>query len=304
MTDPSWFFSTLAQSIASIVGLIIAIGTVIYQLDRTSRRNRTNKLRNKMRDLQNEYKPAVKSSMDLLKQPYDDPINVDINRDDDLSVDKIEQLVSKENEEYDARKEVWMYCNYILNLLDRITEESEESGLFLLSEHELNELLKSSERVANLIYKGENTVQTSIEQNTNKQNISVQSSLFNPEDTDYINMNSWFDQHFNNYDQERCLDGTDLLSISNLFNELQKELQLINIESKHSSLKSGIDMKKMLIPTLLLLLFGVITPIITIIEMQTEFHLPLIDIVCFQIILISICLLLFAYIILILSNYI
>ncbi|MFU1782594.1 hypothetical protein ACM16X_14515 [Haloarcula japonica] len=48
---PTWFFSTLAQSAAAIVGFIVAISTVIYTTRNAERRKKTEMITEDLLDL-------------------------------------------------------------------------------------------------------------------------------------------------------------------------------------------------------------------------------------------------------------
>ena len=297
MTTPVWFFSSLAQSIAAIAGFIITVGTVIYQLDQNERRNRTESLRKKLREYNNKYEPAINSTMELLKQPYDDETPTELPEDSDLSPSRISCVVDKKEREYPVRDEIWMYCRNISVIMEKITNEDDSGELFLLSEDDIEELATSAERLSNLVYRGEYTLQNSIKKAKGKDDISVKECVFDEKNTEYICLNDWFDQHLETHRQSEYLNGTNLISISTLFNELRYDSRLIKTESKHTSLTKNIQLISLLRPILLLVLFGIITPLAMIIKLQTELNIPYITIIHVQLLLLLIVSGLISYIV-------
>lgn len=77
MADPAWFFSTLAQSTAAIIGFIIAFSAVLYQLDRQRRERRTQELREELIDFEDEYDEVLVNARFLILDsfPEEDTIN-------------------------------------------------------------------------------------------------------------------------------------------------------------------------------------------------------------------------------------
>lgn len=288
MADPVWFFSALAQAMSAIVGFVITIAAVIYQLDQNSRRERTENLRERLRHLENEYQPPINSIMEMLKQPYDDRMPTDFPPNSELSTTTIDELISEIERSYPIRDKIWLYCNYISYLLDRISEENESSEIYLLDIEEIEELVRATETVSELIYGGEKTLQSRIEQESDQDSVSVSEDLFKNENNEYINLDDWFTQHFDEYNQEQSLNGRNLLSIYNFFDEFNRDTQVILAESEHTTLSQDKYMKNLRWPMLLLLLFGVITPLGAIIELQTNFQTKFLTVLSFQVILLGV----------------
>lgn len=55
MVDPAWFFSALAQSTASIAGLLVAARLIQYQLERQRRERRTEDLREEVQEFDEKF---------------------------------------------------------------------------------------------------------------------------------------------------------------------------------------------------------------------------------------------------------
>lgn len=59
MASPEWFFSTIAQAAAAIVGFVIAFSAIIYQMERRRREQRTEELREHLSDLHSKYMDVI-----------------------------------------------------------------------------------------------------------------------------------------------------------------------------------------------------------------------------------------------------
>ncbi|WP_157972750.1 hypothetical protein [Haloprofundus halophilus] len=55
MVNPAWFFSTLSQGIAAIVGLLVSARLIQYQLERQRRERRTEDLREEIQDFDEKF---------------------------------------------------------------------------------------------------------------------------------------------------------------------------------------------------------------------------------------------------------
>lgn len=297
MVSAVWFFSALSQAMAAIVAFIITISTVIYQLEQSSRRDRTDELRNKLRELNKSYQPALYSVMELLKQPYDSQLPNNYPEESKLTVNKIEQIYQNISTDDKARDLVWIYCNYINHILNKIPEDTESSEIYLLTSDELSELELALGKLDSLIINGDPTLQSSIEKACRGNNVSVRTEIFDQTSSEYADLDSWFDQHFDPHREVRSLEGTDLLSMSNFFSEFHNDVKKVLAESEYTILNHNDKMKQLFRPVILLLVVGVIVPLGSIIGLQMEEAYVEIDIMNYQVALLSTTIILLIYII-------
>jgi len=138
MVDPAYFFSTLAQVSATIVGFIIAFSVGLYPLERRRREDRTDRLREALRDFRDEYNGVVQV-MSLIA--HDGGVTTkeylkDFSKDTD-------ELRAEVRDDDDQRSEdapiVWAHLYRIDQLLDRVSAEND----FLLLPDELDALQNS-----------------------------------------------------------------------------------------------------------------------------------------------------------------
>jgi hypothetical protein len=59
MVNPAWFFSTLAQAVAAIVGLLVSLSAIQYQLERQRRERRTEDLRQATQAFQDKFEHII-----------------------------------------------------------------------------------------------------------------------------------------------------------------------------------------------------------------------------------------------------
>lgn len=59
MVNSAWFFSTLAQATAAIVGLVVSLSAIQYQLERQRRERRTEDLRDATRSFEEKYEGII-----------------------------------------------------------------------------------------------------------------------------------------------------------------------------------------------------------------------------------------------------
>ena len=138
MVNPAYFFSTLAQVSATIVGFIIAFSVGLYPLERRRREDRTDRLREALRDFRDEYKGVVQV-MSLIA--HDGGVTTKAYlKDFSKGTDELRDEIDDDN---DQRSEdapiVWAHLYRIDELLDRVSAEND----FLLLPDELESLQNS-----------------------------------------------------------------------------------------------------------------------------------------------------------------
>lgn len=280
MSDPAWLYSVLTQAVASIIGFLITVATVIYQLDRSKRQKRTKLLRDDLRQLQNNYQLVIDTVLELIKQPYSDKITTNIPENSASNIQEIRKL-AENNDSIGPRERSWLYANYISDLLDKISEDTDDSDLFLLTEEDLDELGKSAEIMRSLIHEVDNSLQDDIDKKSDEE-VSVRTNIFDLEGNEYADLNQWFNKSFQNNSPKQALNGKNLLSISNVFKKLNRDIRLLSIKAEETNLNEGVDLTQILRPVLLVLALGVIAPILGLIELNLEISIPYVNVLIFQ----------------------
>lgn len=138
MVAPQYFFSTLAQASAAIVGFVIAVAAALYSLERQRVERRTDEYRDALAEFKNRYGFAL-STLDSMLEGEGGETTHKMTDDLSLDNDELEELV---REEYDKKPVTSLYLAHvrrILGLFHRIGPEND----YLLSLDELDTLRES-----------------------------------------------------------------------------------------------------------------------------------------------------------------
>jgi len=138
MAAPQYFFSTLAQASAAIVGFVIAIAAALYSLERQRVERRTDEYRDALVEFKNRYGFAL-STLDSMLEGEGGETTHEMTDDLSLDNDELEELV---HEEYDENPVTSLYLAHvrrILGLFHRIGPEND----YVLSLEELDALWES-----------------------------------------------------------------------------------------------------------------------------------------------------------------
>lgn len=133
MADAPWFFSTLAQVSATIVGFIVAFSAGLYPLERQRREDRTDRLRNALINFRNDYFKIIRSLSliahdgDVTTQGYLKDFGKDV---EELRED-IEEDTGQRGEDSPI---IWAHLYRIQELLEKVDAEND----FLLTSEELD----------------------------------------------------------------------------------------------------------------------------------------------------------------------
>lgn len=138
MVAPEWFFSTLAQASAAIVGFIVALAAIVYSLERQRRDNRSDRLREALIRFKNRYYRVVRAISLLAHEggvttkPY--------LKEMDFETDALHEKVSRDSDQRGELAPIfWAHARRVLKILDRVNPE----GDYLLTAGELDALRKS-----------------------------------------------------------------------------------------------------------------------------------------------------------------
>lgn len=138
MADPAWFFSTLAQAIAAIIGFFIALATVIYQLDKVEKRRKTEDLRESYKEFKEYYLPHYRVMSFQVLSLIDERLPDQLAESDDLEERERELL----EQDFDMPHTIylWSLIRDINIKLKSIGPAAQPENHYLLTEDELEEL--------------------------------------------------------------------------------------------------------------------------------------------------------------------
>ncbi|KPN31942.1 hypothetical protein SY89_02699 [Halolamina pelagica] len=138
MVAPQYFFSTLAQASAAIVGFVIAVAAALYSLERQRVERRTDEYREALTDFKNRYGFALMTLDSMLEGEGGDTTH---EMTDDLSLnnDELEELV---REEYDENPVTSLYLAHVRRVLGIFHQIGPEND-YILSPDELEKLRQS-----------------------------------------------------------------------------------------------------------------------------------------------------------------
>jgi len=138
MPNPAWFFSTLAQATAAIVGFFIALATVIYQLERAEKRSKTEDLRDSYREFRDFYVPHFSVLSHHLLALINERLPDRVAESQDLDERRRELL----NGDFDMPHTIylWSLVRDINHILESIGPAAEPENYELLNQEELEQL--------------------------------------------------------------------------------------------------------------------------------------------------------------------
>lgn len=126
VNSTAWFFSTLAQATASIVAFVIAIGTVIYSLERQRRDRQTAEFQENLLSFKDKYESVLWGCAAMFH-------SVDVDRSKDyvtnnkLSNEELNQRIEEDDDQ--PLKESALLHSHIRNLISMITQISPNDNL-------------------------------------------------------------------------------------------------------------------------------------------------------------------------------
>lgn len=135
MVEAHYFFSTLAQASAAIVGFVIAVAAALYSLERQRVERRTNEYRDALTEFRNRYGFAIMTLDSMLENEGGETTH---QMTDDLSLDsdELEDSVCEEYEEKPVTSLFLAHIRRILGIFNRVGAEND----YMLSARELDAL--------------------------------------------------------------------------------------------------------------------------------------------------------------------
>ncbi|WP_148286701.1 hypothetical protein [Halarchaeum acidiphilum] len=260
MASSAWFFSTIAQTVAALTGFIISIIALVRQFEEREKRSRTDELRSTLREFQGKYKDEIYEVMKKVEAPFSTspPPQVDNLEDSDITDICREEEYTFGDNAYSNR--VWCLCHKLTNILDDISASEKPEQHYLLSSQQIEELEQCSAYLSSHVVDGDE-FKNEIEQ-AKGEPISQSDNVFNSENQ-YADLQSWFQSNFQNSDREAELDGNDLASLRSFFNELDRDVHKISIQSENTVINEKSITDDLITPLSLLVLSGIVLPIMS-----------------------------------------
>jgi len=266
MVNPAWFYSTLAQSSAAIIGFIIAFTAVIHQLERQTRERRTQELREILSTFEEDYRIVLMDLQFLMIETFPP---IEWSEIDD-------QVILTENiEEYEPALE---FANTALSLYRKIESLDYSKNPredYLLDSAELTELREEAQILHQLASNFEDDGLSNAlvelsgfsDQDMNRAEILGIQEEFIDDDTNQppgvassvSGINSWLSKKRHT---EFDGDSLDLRTVSRVTRELQKDASKIDSKSGNTLVGYEPEVKSVILTSVSLLLVGVFTPII------------------------------------------
>lgn len=164
MADPAGFFSTLAQSIAVIIGFSIAIFVGLFQLERGRRRRRTEEVREELIDLRSKYrKPlsSINAIFSQIKRMADDPTRDfrDEFLEGNISSNELRNEVFEKND-FNCPHVYLMECHTgrVSKYIYGISESEDPTQHYLLSKDQIEMVKESSNIISGALLIGNREV--------------------------------------------------------------------------------------------------------------------------------------------------
>lgn len=269
--SPAWFYSTLAQSTAAVIGLTIAFTISTHLSRRERRRKRTDDLKRETIEFSEKYQPILDTIAEILRtEGRFNPSNV---RYDLINNPNPKQWA---NNQRDSKVAIaWAYVSGISDLLDDIDYLDAE-----LSSKQISEMnVAAKELTTNVIHP---------ETDSSKEVYRCLKSLpIGPLRKNYIfhdfiddkdRINAWLDRYltarhsnritFTGYDER--FSGKNIYSIYTVLDELKRDGQKLGIISTESVLTASIMSpgfaQRIIINSMKMGLTGIILPVILLIS--------------------------------------
>jgi hypothetical protein len=277
MVAPQYFFSTLAQASAAIVGFVIAVAAALYTLERQRVERRTDEFREALTEFKNRYGFPLVVLSDMLESEGG---NTTEKMTDDFSLDneELEELVYDEYDEMPVTSLFLAHVRRILSIFGQIELEND----YLLSDEELRAFRQSVDWIYTHFNQPDQISREVVEEIIGEPYPIPEDSpalvIFENYEEDYASkLEDWFEKRkevepevlrpsFKDYlndeshNEEKFLKGDNFLSIIRLVELLEKDFQKVNRVSNRTVIDYGSGIRPVLRVSLYLLLVGVILP--------------------------------------------
>lgn len=269
--SPAWFYSTLAQSTAAVIGLTIAFTISTHLSRRERRRKRTDDLKRETIEFSEKYQPIIDTIAEILRtEGKFTPSNV---RYDLINNSNPKQWADNQRDSKVAI--AWAYVSGISDLLDDIDYLDAE-----LSSKQISEMNNAARELTTNVIHPETDSSKEVYR-------SLKNTPIGPLRENYIfhdfldekdRINAWLDRYltarhsnritFTGYDER--FSGKNIYSIYTVLDELKRDGQKLGIISTESVLTASIMSpgfaQKIIINSMKMGLAGIILPVLLLIS--------------------------------------
>lgn len=254
------FFSTMAQTASALIGFLITIVLVIHQLNQQERRTRTEELRSHLLDIQKKYKEVPFTVMEAIDQPFSQ--NISTNKDlNETSIQEIIEDANPGSNSIPVATKIWLLSYKIDSIISDISPAESPERDRLLNNGEIQQLIKACEYILDETEGKDSGLIAEINDKDQAEEVGVSTSIFKMDDIDYPDLDQWFNEVLGEEDRRRSLDGSDILSISNLINELNEDMKKAERLADNTILTNTTIISQTKVPFTVMLLSGVILPL-------------------------------------------
>lgn len=303
MIEGEYFFSTLAQSTATILGLVIALSGVIHQLERQEVRRNTDSLKEELSKLSNKYHDIF----ELLGREFSKNIEKGgwfIDPDEALNDPKEikSEIYSAEDVENPNTVYIWHLISCVLYHLEEIRRERSKTEENLISLREMENLRSCSVILAD-IFRNIETNRELVEEFTSSNSTALDGMVREISDEEKLadpstiiidssstteSIRSWIKTRSTNRDDLDEIQGNEIQSLSYIFEEFASETIGPYFKSYDSSLDYDPSINSLIRGGLGLSFFGIFLPILCLMRVPpsiTTFSLTGTRLVIFQLLL-------------------
>lgn len=277
MVDPQFFYSTLAQASAAVVGFVVAVGAALYSFERQRVEKRTGEYRDALLELRNRYEFALQTLANMLEGAggETDEEMLDLN----LTNDELRKMAYDKSESKPVTTLFLAHIQRMLLLLHKIQPENE----YILTADELDNLQQSVGWYSDHFYKLDSTSREFIREVTGKSYDEFEygslAPLFREEDSiqgfSAFNLQGWFERRRqldseilrpeyrekdSTDDREERLTGDNFWTLKSLVEYLVNDTQKASKKSHGSVIRYEPGINPVVRVSSYLIIVGVIVP--------------------------------------------
>ena len=275
MIEPQFFFSTLAQASAAVVGFVVAVAAALYSLERQRVERRTDEYRDALTDFKNRYGFAIQTLTEILENEGGEITNemVDV----DKTPEDLEKLARSEVDDYPVTSLFLAHMSRILEILSQIEPRND----YVLSAQELEALEDSVNWFYEHFYQLDEISKELIKETTGEEycgnrdinEIRIFNNSFPVPGMLPHELKRWFEErkqvqseilrpkyHDNNEEENDLLTGDNFWTLKTLAEYLMYDLRKVSKESSGTVIRYNPGIKTVVKVSTYLILIGVFLP--------------------------------------------
>lgn len=300
MASPERFFSTLAQSSAALIGLIIAIATVQYEFERRRVDERTESLREQFEQLKDKYERVFDVLIEGLERRSSDESLIEVFTDNKHESIDATNGFNDLDITYPKTFTVFSLLILIIRPLSQLKRSNNPAKNFLLTESELAQMHTASTHLNQIFTPPEYRLKMPFSSNEDTHtdeeyesflqelsselagvnNVSEFTNLFDEEDyVQYTNVEEenivvdWLVDYRGFEPDELKYSGRDIGSLKFLFSEFNRDIGSIMSNTGDTLVTYEPKIIPILKLSFWLAVVGVLIPIATLLTIPTEFYI-------------------------------